>query len=134
MSQELVDRYLGAIDAWNRGDLETWLALAADEWHTTATFPGVEPVYHGRAGMTAIWEYLHAPWDSAADIQIDVDRVEDLGDTVLGLTTLRARAHAAGPETAIEVGYVLTDDHGVLKLRNYMSWDEALRAVGLAQE
>jgi hypothetical protein len=79
MSQELVDRYLGAIDAWNRGDLETWLALAADEWHTTASFPGVEPVYRGRAGMTAIWEYLHAPWDSAANIQIDVDRVEDLG-------------------------------------------------------
>jgi hypothetical protein len=29
---------------------------------------------------------------------------------------------------------VLTDDDGVVKLRNYMSWDDALRAVGLAQE
>jgi ketosteroid isomerase-like protein len=132
MSQELVDRYLGAIDAWNRGDLEAWLDLAADEWHTTGTFPGIEPVYRGREGMRAIWEYLRAPWESAASIQIDVDRVEDLDDTVLALTTLRARGHEAGPETAIQVGYVLTDDQGVLRLRNYLSWDEALRAVGLA--
>ena len=108
MSQELVDRYLGAIGAWNRGDLEAWLDLAADEWHTTGTFPGIEPVYRGREGMRAIWEYLRAPWESAASIQIDVDRVEDLGDTVL------------------------TDDQGVLRLRNYLSWDEALREVGLA--
>jgi ketosteroid isomerase-like protein len=131
LSQELVDQYLGAIDAWNRGDLDAWLDLAADEWHTTGTFPGIEPVYRGREGMRAIWEYLRAPWESAASIQIAVDRVEDLGDTMVFLTTLRARAHDAGPETAIEVGYVLSDDQGVLRLRNYLSWDEALSAVGL---
>jgi ketosteroid isomerase-like protein len=133
MSQELVERYLGAIAAWNRGDHEAWLDLAADEWHTTGTFPGMEPVYRGREGMTAIWEYLRAPWESAASIQIDVDRVEDLGDTVLALTTLRVRAQASGPETTLEVGYVLTDDAGVLRLCSYLSWDETLRAVGLRE-
>ena len=132
MSRELVERYLGAINAWNRGDLDAWLALAADEWHTTATFPGIEPVYRGREGMIAIWEYLRAPWESAASIQIDVDRVEDLGDTVLGLTTLRARAEDSGAETTLKVGYVLTDENGLLRLTNYLSWDEALAAVGLA--
>jgi ketosteroid isomerase-like protein len=133
MSRELVERYLGAIDAWNRGDLDSWLELAADEWHTTATFPGIEPVYRGREGMIAIWEYLRAPWERAESIQIDVDRVKDLGDAVLALTTLRARAHESGPETAIKVGYVLIDDDGILRLTNYLSWDEALRAVGLSE-
>jgi ketosteroid isomerase-like protein len=131
MSQELVDRYLGAIDAWNRGDLDVWLDLAADEWHTTATFPGIEPVYRGREGMLAIWEYLRAPWERAESIQIDVDRVEDLGDKVLALTTLRVRAQPGGPETTMEVGYVITDEDGYLRLRNYLSWNEALRAAGL---
>jgi ketosteroid isomerase-like protein len=131
MSQELVDRYLASIDAWNRGDLDAWLELAADEWQTTATFPGIEPVYRGREGMRAIWDYLRGPWESAASIQIDVDRVEDLGDTVLVLTTLRGRGEQEGAETTMQVGYVLTDEDGFLRLRNYLSWDEALRAVGL---
>ena len=133
MSRALVERYLGAIDAWNRGDLEGWLDLAADEWHTTGTFPGIEPVYRGREGMMAIWEYLRAPWESASSVQIDVERVEDLGDTVLGLTTLRASGAEGAAETSMEVAYVLREEEGILRLHNYLSWDEALRAVGLAE-
>jgi ketosteroid isomerase-like protein len=133
MSRELVDRYLASIDAWNRGDLDAWLAVAADEWHTTGSFPGIEPVYRGREGMIAIWEYLRAPWESAASIQIDVDRVEDLGDKVVALTTLRARGEGSEAETSLRVGYVLNDDGGYLRLTNYLSWDETLQAVGLAR-
>jgi hypothetical protein len=33
-----------------QGDFDAWSDLAADEWHTTATSLGIEPVYRGREG------------------------------------------------------------------------------------
>jgi hypothetical protein len=36
-------------------------------------------------------------------------------------------------ETAIQVSYVLTDAGGVLRLRNYLIWEETLRAVEVSE-
>jgi SnoaL-like domain len=139
VSQELVERFLAAIDAWNRCDREAWLDFAADEWRTSGTFPGIDPVYRGREGMITLWQYLREPSESPPDrrvagsLQIEVERVEDLGDTVVGLSTFQAQGERTAANITQKVGYVLADDNGYLRLTTYMSWDEALEAVGLRE-
>jgi hypothetical protein len=53
MSQHNVERYLGGVEAWNRGSLDEWLQRTATpgwELVTGGAFPGLAPVYRGREG------------------------------------------------------------------------------------
>ena len=56
MSQENVENTRRGIDAWNRGDLDEWLAGFAPEaeFHTTGRFAD-RGVYRGRAGLERYW-------------------------------------------------------------------------------
>ena len=127
MEQAHVDRYLRGLDAFSRGDFEAWLAEAPDEWHTTATFPGVEPVYRGREGLTALWEFMRAPWDMHAEIE----RLENLGDKLLVLLTARVKGKSSGAEAEWKAAHVVWVRDDTTYLKNYLSWEDGLAAVGL---
>jgi SnoaL-like domain len=60
MSEENVENVRRSIDAWNRDDLDGWLAGFAPEaeLHTTGRFPD-ERVYRGRAGLERYWAEIH---------------------------------------------------------------------------
>jgi len=52
VSQENVERYLRANDAWNRGALDEWLEDITPEWELVpaGVFPDLALVYRGREG------------------------------------------------------------------------------------
>jgi hypothetical protein len=130
MSRENVERYLRAHEASNRGDLDAFLREAPDEWHTQGTFPGIEPVYRGREGMIALWEFFHGPWE----IQHEIERIEDLGDTLMVLLIASVKGDASGAEATYKTGHVATtDENGFVRLWSYLSWEETLEAVGLRE-
>jgi ketosteroid isomerase-like protein len=134
MSQENVERYRRSIDAWNRGARNEWLEDITPEWEfvTAGVFPGLSPIYRGREGALELWDAMRAPWDSQG-FHFEIGRVEDLGETVLALATIRARGNQSGVEVAREWAHVVTYRGGDQQTRNYASWEEALEAVGLRE-
>jgi len=127
VDESQVARYMRGFEAFRRGDLDAWLNEAPDEWHTTSTFPGVEPVYRGREGLTALWEFMRAPWEMEAEIE----RVEDLGEELLVLLTARVRGKSSGAEAEWKAAHVMSEKDGVTRVKNYLSWEDGLAAVGL---
>ena len=99
---------------------------------TGGAFPGLAPVYRGRKGALELWEALKGPWDNQA-LHVEIEWVEDLGETVLALFTMRARGEQSGVEVAIKWAHVITFPSGDEHIRGYANWDEALEAVGLSE-
>ena len=132
MSQENVDRYRRSIDAWNRGARDEWLEDIAPDWTfiPAGVFPGVDDVYRGREGALRLWEDMRGPWDSQG-FYFEIERIEDLGDTVLALCTIRARGQTSGAAATRKWAHVVTADPDVT--RNYPTWEQALEAVGLRE-
>ncbi len=59
--------------------------------------------------------------------------IEDLGDTVLALLTMRASGGSSGVPVSKKWAHVITFGSGDQHLRSYATWDEALKAVGLEE-
>jgi SnoaL-like domain len=94
MSQENVERYRRSVDAWNRGALDEWLEdTVTPGWElvpAAGAFPDLAPVYRGREGAVELWNAMRGSWDSQ-DFHLEIERIEDLGETVLALLTMEAR-------------------------------------------
>ena len=133
MSQQDVERYLGGVEAWNRGALDEWLKRTVTpgwELVTGGAFPGLAPVYRGREGALELWNALRGPWDNQ-DLHISVARIDDLGETVVALLTMRASGGASGVPVGIQWAHVITSTGGDQRIRSYASWDDAMQAAGL---
>ena len=133
MSQQDVERYLGGVEAWNRGALDEWLQRTVTpgwELVTGGAFPGLAPVYRGREGALELWNALRGPWDNQ-DLHISVERIDDLGETVVALLTMRASGGASGVPVGIQWAHVITPTGGDQRIRSYASWDDAMQAAGL---
>ena len=116
------------------GALDEYLEDVSPEWTfiPTGVFPRVAEVYRGRAGALQLWEDMRGPWDGQG-FYFEIERVEDLGDTVLGLCTIRAKGKESGAETSMKWAHVVSLNGDEVLTRNYASWDEALEAVGLRE-
>jgi ketosteroid isomerase-like protein len=99
------------------------------EFHTSGVFPGLKPIYRGPDGAAELREVMRAPWET---FTVTLERVEDLGDRVVGLVHFAARGRD-GIETERDWAYVVTGRDGVpMRTDNFATWAEALTAVGLA--
>ena len=135
MSQEIVDRWRRGVGAWNRGVLDDWLnETVTPGWELTTggAFAGLSPIYRGPEGAVELWDAMRGPWEDEG-LDITIDRIEDLGDTVLALETMRASGASTGLPVAINWAHVITLSDGDLHIRSYGSWDDALKAVGLEE-
>jgi ketosteroid isomerase-like protein len=132
MSEENVELWLKSVDAWNRGDRETWLRDVPPEWEfqPSGLFPGLKAVYRGPEGASELWETMREPWDT---FEVAVERVEDLGDTLVGLVTFKVQGRD-GLKTSRQWAYVVTFSGGVpVRTNNFATWQEALEAAGLSE-
>jgi ketosteroid isomerase-like protein len=134
MSQENVERYRRSLEAWNRGARDEWLEDVTPGWEfvPSGVFPGLDPIYRGRDGALALWDAMRGPWDNQG-FRFEIERIEDLGETVLALATIHATGKESGVEVALKWAHIVTYRSGDQQTRNYASWDEALEAVGLRE-
>ena len=134
MSQENVERWRRSTDAWNRGAFEEWLEDVPEDWTfiPSGLFPGVAETYRGREGARRLWEDMRGPWDSEG-FHFEIERIEDLGDTLVALSTIHARGSASGAEASRPWAHVVTFDGDAIVTHNYPSWEAALEAVGLRE-
>jgi ketosteroid isomerase-like protein len=97
MSQENVELYLGAFDAFNRRDLDALLALMGDDVEVVTRIAAIEGGLHGHDGLRRWWENMFTAFP---DLEIEVVDVRDLGDVTLA--SLRALGRGAGSDLPFE--------------------------------
>jgi ketosteroid isomerase-like protein len=132
MSQENVERFRASLDAFNRGDLEAWLATI----HPDVTFApiraSVEGVYRGHAGVRRFFVENRETFES---FHLDYTDIRDLGeDRLLAIGTLHLRARGSGIETDVPTAALATGRDGLLiDWRDYGDSEQALEAAGLEE-
>jgi len=130
-SEDRVEQYREALEAWNRRDL-VWIleqATSDFEFHTAQLFDGVEPVYKGREGMVEFWtSFIEEPW---ALFHLDIDALESAGqDRVLALLTFHGTAHDSAEEVQVPYAHLATfRGDGVCRIDAFADWDEARKAA-----
>src|SRR5829696_7188738 len=94
MSQENVDLAYRANDAFNRRDLDAWLALTDPNVEFTTQIMKLESggPYHGHEGTRKWWEALLGAF---ANFSGEIEEVRDLGD----MTVMRVHQRAQGIES-----------------------------------
>lgn len=104
MSREQVEMVRTAWEAYNRGDVEAFLApLDPDcEFHEDPAFPE-GGVYRGREAIEA---YLVQFREAMAEHSFEVEEVRDLGDAVICLLHERARGKESGLEVSLRPAFV----------------------------
>jgi ketosteroid isomerase-like protein len=130
VSQENVDTFLEGVEAFNRRDLERWL----DVFHPDAVFEpqGVEGDYSGRDGLGRFFAGLAESFEM---FELHFPDVQDLGDRVLGLGTIRLIGRGSGIEQEGPIAFVASYRDGLCThAKDYGEHrDAALEAAGLSE-
>jgi ketosteroid isomerase-like protein len=132
MSQEIVEVVKAAFEAYNRGDLDAWLADADldAEWHVLpeATDPGPH------RGRQVILERAKLWRQTLGGLRAEVLEYIDAGDYVIAPVRMRGQAPGSDAEVALDEVYVTKFRNGkVVELREYRTKAEALEAAGLRE-
>ena len=136
MSQENVEIARRCFGAWNRDDLDAFLAEIDPEavWHTAieGTVEGEDTVYRGHDGMRQVWKNYRG--EVFGRMEASETELIDLGDAVLRLGRLRVTGQASGVEMESEFAqHVVMRDGLIVSSRDYLSHAEALEAAGLSE-
>jgi ketosteroid isomerase-like protein len=131
MSEENVDRFLEATDAFNREDYESYLRLMAPDIDFEPQQAALQGSYVGLKGVRG---WLDDLAEHYAGGSLRFPDVRDLGDRVLALGSLHFTGKGSGIETEVPVAIVATFRDGrVTHLKDYGDPDKALEAAGLSE-
>jgi hypothetical protein len=79
--------------------------------------------------MREFLESFDAIWK---DLRVEVDRIEEAGEDVVGLVRLCGTATGSGVPVSIEYAHVFRlEGNRALRTEGYRSWQEALDAAGI---
>jgi ketosteroid isomerase-like protein len=132
MSQENLEITRRSVDAFNRRDLDAWLAEFDPEivWYAFPEEPEPGPF----RGLQAV-RTMAARWmDLLPDLRIEVKQYIDAGDHVI--MPARMSGHTPDSDADILVDEVYVNecrDGKIVEVREYRTRAEALEAVGLAE-
>jgi hypothetical protein len=127
MSQENVDRALELIDAFNRRDLDAFMALTHVQIYVEPRLVAMEGGYHGHEGLRRGWESFLGAF---RDYNLEVEELRDLGDVTLA----HMRGHGADSGTPEFVWIPMRwRDGKLIWWRNCSTEADALEAMGLTE-
>ena len=136
MSQENVDRFLESMEAFNRRDLDAFLAFMDPEVEFVVRLLEMEgrPYLRGHDGIREWWRGMFAVFP---DFEIEVLEARDLGDSVIA--ALRMRGHGGDSGVPFNEAVVLASKARDGKatwwetFRSEAEAIEALEAAGLSE-
>jgi ketosteroid isomerase-like protein len=131
MSQQNVDAFKRAVDAYNRGDVDAFLSAfdPAAEWHTLtqAVFGGESTVYRGHE---EIRRFVREVDEALADVHAACNEIRDFGERIVAVGQLRGRGRSSGAAADTPIGWVVDFVDGkVIRMRDYLDPEEALAAA-----
>jgi ketosteroid isomerase-like protein len=127
--EENVETVRRSIEAWNRRDLATWLALfpsdgEIDYSRSRGPFKGV---YRGRRELEAFWDVF---WSMFEEIHVEAHGFRHVGPEVVVPNTVHFRGRD-GIEVIGRNALVFTVENGQITcFRLFQEPDEALEAAG----
>jgi ketosteroid isomerase-like protein len=133
MSQENIELVYEATEAFNRRDLDAFLALADPDVEFFSRFVELEGggPYRGHDGMRSWWENLFSAW---LNVSSEIEDVRDLGDVTVA--RLRLRGHGIESDAPWEqTQWQVAEwrNRKCVRLRTVQSEAEALEAAGLRE-
>jgi ketosteroid isomerase-like protein len=132
MSEENVEAYKRAVEAFNRRDLEALLEELDPEveWYPAVVGLGSE-VYRGVEGIRELFADMG---ETIPDAFFEVTEIRDLGDRVLCFGRLRAHGSESGAPTEVPFNQLIHFRDGkATVLRTFLDPKEALEAAGLSE-
>jgi ketosteroid isomerase-like protein len=130
--REDVELVRSAFEAWNRGDIDGFAALAAEDiaWLEVSGRPeGGASERFGRERLRRSLESLFDAWES---YHVEVERIEEAGERVLAIVREVARGRASGMEIDGRWGYLATVRNGeIVRIEAYRDAVLALQAAGV---
>ena len=133
MSQENVEIVQKAIQAWNQREADLLLSYAAPEIEWTPAGPAAveRAVYRGYDEVANAYAAVWETWDL---FQFEGSQVRDLGDSVLWLGRVKMRGSTSHVELDQEfAAHWILRDGKLIRIQAFLSWREALQAVGLSE-
>ena len=135
MSQENVEAFKRAIDAYNRRDIDAVLEEIDPEveWlgAVQTLVEGKAKVYRGHAGVR---QWVRDIDETLADIRLEFFEIRDLGDRLVASGRLRARGKASGAETESPFACVVDSKNGkATRVLSFLDPKDALEAAGLRE-
>jgi len=132
MSAQNVEIALVAVDAWNRGDYEGWLAAWDEEAEFIPLRAQMESTtYSGHEGLRQFLADVTEDWD---EVRFEIESTRDAGEQVVGLGRFQARGRASGVEIDVPLGVFTRVRLGKLVYtRLYSEPSDALEAAGLSE-
>ena len=132
MSQENVDRFLESMEAFNRHDLDAFLAFMDPEVEFVMRLMEMEgrPYLRGHDGIREFWRGMLAVFP---DFKVEVLEARDLGDSVIA--ALRMRGHGGDSGVPFNEAVVLASkarDGKATWWQTFRSEAEALEALEAA--
>ena len=131
MSQADVEHVRRSREAWNRRDLDAFLAMAPEdaEWVIAEENPNARTL----RGRDEIGAYLRDWLDTMPNLRIDASDDIDAGGAVVTLGTVSGQAGADGPDVTVEIAFVTRFADGrPTRTEEYLDSKQALAAVGLS--
>jgi ketosteroid isomerase-like protein len=133
MSQQNLEIVRRVNAAFNSGDIERILAFVHTDFETTVGPElSVEPdTYRGHAGIR---RYFNSFRDAMDEIRFYPESLREAGASVVVAVRLNAKGRSTGIMVEQRLGQVWSIRDGkAIQVQSYVSYREALRAVGLAE-
>jgi ketosteroid isomerase-like protein len=129
MSQENVETFKRAIDAYNSRDIEAMVEEVDPEVEWRPAW-GEAAVYRGHEGVRKLFRELD---DVLDELHLEYSETRDLGDRVVAIGRVRMRGRGSGAETESPLATVVDLKNGkAIRVRTYLNPREALEAAGLS--
>jgi ketosteroid isomerase-like protein len=132
MSEENVEIALAAVDTWNRGDREAFLAL----WDEEAEFYPFRAQLEGESysGHDGLVRFLAEMTEDFEEVRFEVAETRDAGEQVVGIGRFRARGRGSGVDLNVPMGSLMRMRRGQIVYTRFFSEPaEALEAAGLSE-
>jgi steroid delta-isomerase-like uncharacterized protein len=135
MSEEKVEIVLKHVEAWNRGDVDAFVATVSPdvEWEDAMFYLEVSRTYRGKDELREWFHRVLEPWESF-HIEVEDEEIREAEDWVLGAGVITARGKASGVETQVRSWQVFWIRDGVITKRQvFRDKRTALEAAGLEE-
>src|SRR4029453_17644639 len=118
MSQENVETFKRAIDAYNSRDIEAMVEEVDPEVEWRPAW-GEAAVYRGHEGVRKLFRELD---DVLDELHLEYSETRDLGDRVVAIGRVRMRGRGSGAETESPLATVVDLKNGkAIRVRTYLN-------------
>jgi hypothetical protein len=133
VSERNVELTRGYIDAFNRRDIEAFIAYCDPSLELHSTFAVVGGVYSGHEGLRRWHEAMEEIWGE--DIRSETEALFDLGEHTLAYVVLHGRSPHSSAEVTVPIAHLVRwcGDRAVYA-KSYVDRQDALNDLGVSDD